>query len=81
MTDTPLLDSAKVGDKEKLEGFRRLNRFVQKVEKNLEPHADFDAVIAHEEAISSSLDGRSVFDDKPQRNYYIPRQPSLFDPL
>ena len=33
--------------------------------------ADFDAVIAHEEAISPSLGGRSVFDDKP-------RQQSLF---
>jgi len=75
------LDAAKVGDKEKLEGFRLLNRFVQKVEKHLEPQANFAAVIAHEEAISPSLDGRSVFDDKTQRNYYIPRQPSLFDPL
>jgi hypothetical protein len=75
------LDAAKVGDKEKLEGFRRLNRFVQTVEKRFDPEADFAAVIAHEEAISPSLDGRSVFDDEPQRNYYIPRQPSLFDPL
>ena len=75
------LDGAKVDDKEKLEGFRRLNRFVQTVEKRLDPQADFAAVIEHEEAISPSLDGRSVFDDKPQRNYYIPRQPSLFDPL
>ena len=69
---------AKVGDKEKLEGFRRLNRFVQTVEKKLEPEADFDAIIAHEEAISPSLDGRSVFDDEPKRNFYIPRQGSLF---
>jgi hypothetical protein len=75
------LDAAKVDDKEKLEGFRRLNRFVQTVEKTFDPQADFAAVIEHEEAISPSLDGRSVFDDKPQRNYYIPRQPSLFDPL
>jgi hypothetical protein len=73
------LDAAKVGDKEKLEGFRRLNRFVQTVETKLAPEADFAAVIAHEEAISPSLDGRSVFDDKPQRNFYIPRQASLFD--
>jgi hypothetical protein len=72
------LDASKVGDKEKLEGFRRLNRFVQTVETNLEPVADFDAVIAHEETISPSLDGRSVFDDEPQRNFYIPRQGSLF---
>ena len=73
------LDAAKVGDKEKLEGFRRLNRFVQTVETKLAPEADLAAVIAHEEAISPSLDGRSVFDDKPQRNFHIPRQASLFD--
>jgi uncharacterized protein len=72
------LDRAKVGDKEKLDGFRRLNRFVQTVETNLEPKADFAAVIAHEEAISPSLDGRSVFDDEPRRTFYNPRQRTLF---
>jgi hypothetical protein len=59
------LDAAKVGDRDKLDGFRRLDSFVRTVETELEPEADFDAVIAHEEAISSSLGGRSVFDDKP----------------
>jgi uncharacterized protein len=72
------LEAAKVGDKEKLDGFRRLNRFVQTVEKRFEPEADLAAVIAHEEAISPSLDGRSVFDDEPKRIFYIPRQCSLF---
>jgi uncharacterized protein len=65
------LEAAKVGDKEKLDGFRRLERFVRAVETELEPEARFDACITHENAISSSLDGRSVFDDKP-------RQRSLF---
>lgn len=72
------LDAAKVGDKEKLDGFRRLNRFVQKVENKLEPEADFTAAIAHEHKISPSLDGRSVFDDEPKRTFYNPRQRSLF---
>jgi hypothetical protein len=72
------LDASKVGDKEKLEGFRRLNRFVQAVEKKYEPEADLAAVIAHENAISPSLDGRSVFDDEPKRTFYNPRQRSLF---
>jgi hypothetical protein len=72
------LDAAKVGDKEKLDGFRRLNRFVQRVENKLEPEADFAAVIAHEHKISPSLDGRSVFDDEPKRTFYNPRQRSLF---
>ena len=72
------LDAAKVGDKEKLDAFRRLNRFVQNVENKLEPEADFAAVIAHEHKISPSLDGRSVFDDEPKRTFYNPRQRSLF---
>jgi uncharacterized protein len=72
------LDAAKVGDKEKLDAFRRLNRFVENVETNLTPEADFDAVIAHEHEISPSLDGRSVFDDEPRRTFYNPRQRSLF---
>jgi hypothetical protein len=65
------LDRAEVGDKDKLDGFRRLERFVRKVEERFEPKADFKAVIAHEELISPSIDGRSVFDDKPgQRSLF-----------
>src|SRR6185369_15377224 len=59
------LDTAKVGDKDKLDGFRRLEGFARAVETQLAPEADFDAAIAHENEISPSLDGRSVFDDKP----------------
>jgi uncharacterized protein len=65
------LDRAKVGDKEKIEGLKRLERFVNTVETGLDPTASFDEVIAHEKAISRSVGGRSVFDDKP-------RQGSLF---
>src|SRR6266480_4169121 len=61
------LDTAKVGGKEKLDCFRRLERFVNTVETRLEPGADFDASIKHENAISASLNGRSVFDDKRMR--------------
>jgi hypothetical protein len=73
------LDAAKVGDKEKLDGFRRLERFVRAVETRRKPMADFDAVIAHENEISASLDGRSVFDDKPQKRLnHNTKQYSLF---
>jgi uncharacterized protein len=61
------LDAAKVGDREKLDGFRRLERFVRAVETRAQPEANFDAVITHENAISPSLNGRSVFDDKPKQ--------------
>ena len=76
------LDRAKVGirsgvgndrvsDREKLEGFRRLERFVRAVEKRSAPEADFDAVIAHENKISASHNGRSVFDDKRRESKSI----------
>jgi hypothetical protein len=58
------LDAAKLGDKEKLDGFKRLDRFVLNVENEFSPRAEFDALIAHELAISPSLDGRSVFEQK-----------------
>src|SRR5687768_15627402 len=61
------LDAAKVGHSDKLDGFRRLDRFVRAVETRVEPEADFNKLIAHENAISPSLDGRSVFDDKRMR--------------
>ena len=72
------LDAARVGDKEKLDGFRRLDQFVKRVENALQPEVDFDAVLAHENAISASLNGRSVFDDQPRRTFYNPRQRTLF---
>ena len=40
------LDKAKLGGGDKLDGFRRLESFVRVVESELEPRADFDAVIA-----------------------------------
>ena len=54
------LDRARVGDTEKLDGFARLNRFVEAIEKRAEPRADFEAVVEHERRISPELDGRSV---------------------
>jgi len=61
------LDAAKVGDKDKLDGFRRLERFTRGVETRLDPEANFETVIAHENAISPSLDGRSVFEVEPKQ--------------
>src|SRR5688572_4566077 len=71
------LDAAKVGETEKVDGMKRLEKFVRAIEKRFSPEADFDAVMAHEHAISKSLDGRTVFDDIKQR----PRkgQLTLFD--
>ena len=60
------LDQAKLGDTDKIEGFKRLDRFVRVIEKQCEPVADFQQIMAHEHAISASLDGRSVFDDRKE---------------
>jgi len=61
------LDRARVGDREKLDGLARLERFTRFVEKRCQPEANFEAAMAHEQAISPSLGGRTVFDDKPRR--------------
>jgi hypothetical protein len=68
------LDKARLlGDegREKLDGFRRLERFVRSVENRMEPIADFDEAMAHEREISPSLGGRTV-------TRVTPRQGSLF---
>ena len=57
------LDRAKLGDTDKIDGFKRLDRFVHAVEEHFQPQADFDAIVDHERRISPSLEGRSVFDD------------------
>jgi hypothetical protein len=67
------LDAAKVGDKDKLDGLRRLDRFVEAVENRYSPEADFAAAMEHERQISPSLDGRTVSTRRPP-----PRQGSLF---
>jgi uncharacterized protein len=72
------LEKAKLGDKDRSEGLSRLHRFVVRVEQTLQPEADFDRLIAHENRISSSLGGRSVFGpaQPPKR---ISRQLRLFE--
>ena len=61
------LDAARLGQAEKLEGFRRLDRLTRSVERDRQPLADFTAAITHEREISPSIGGRTVFDDRPRR--------------
>jgi hypothetical protein len=58
------LDQAKLEHSDKLDGFRRLDSLVRTIEKRRAPEAKFDQVVKHEHAISSSLNGRTVFDGK-----------------
>jgi len=69
------LDAAKLGDTEKMDGFRRLDKLTRAVEANREPLADFSAALEHERRISPSVGGRTVFDDAPRRNVQL----SLFE--
>jgi len=69
------LDSARLGDTDKLGGFKRLDAFTRAIEARRGPEADVTATIAHERAISESLGGRAVFDTpRPRRG-----QLGLFD--
>ena len=76
------LDEARLGDSEKLDGFKRLDAFTRAIETRRTPVADVPAAIAHERAIAPTLGGRTVFDDRPShgRPPARPRgQLSLFD--
>jgi uncharacterized protein len=76
------LETAKLGRSDKVEGFRRLDGFVRRLETHMEPQADFTEVMRHERAISRSIGGRTVFDDsggQQQLHARPPRQIILFD--
>lgn len=72
------LDAAKLGHTEKVDGFKRLDALLRRVEKQHAPEADFDRLIEHEVAISPSLGGRSVFDDRAAKRFPSKQQLSLF---
>jgi len=74
------LDAAKLGLTDKIDGLRRLDSLVRKVEQQHEPEADFQGVMEHELAISPSLEGRSVLDDRKLRPAPKPSQLHLFGP-
>jgi hypothetical protein len=70
------LDLARLGRSDKLGGMARLDAFSRAIENRLAPDADVAATIAQERAISRSLGGRTVFDDKRARRGQL----NLFEP-
>jgi uncharacterized protein len=73
------LDASKLDGRDKSEGLRRLHQFVEIVEKRLEPVADLPALVKHEVAISPSLGGHTVLDDRRERGSGgAPAQMDLF---
>jgi hypothetical protein len=71
------LEAAKVGNTEKIDGLRRLDRFVQAVEHSKAPSAGFTETVAREYQISSSLDGTTA-GAQPARSRRGTEQLSLF---
>jgi uncharacterized protein len=72
------LDAAKLDGREKLEGFRKLNKFVDSVHARLETEVELSDLVEHEMALSPSLDGRSVSRDGPAPRPPGSAQMSLF---
>ena len=54
------LEAAKVGNTDKIDGLRRLDRFVRAVEGSKAPSTGLNETIARERQISSSLGGRTA---------------------
>lgn len=70
------LEGAKLGETERVDGLRRLERFVRGLEQRNAPHANFQEAIKHEKSISNSVGGRTV--SRRSRAPKEDRQMSLF---
>jgi hypothetical protein len=62
-----VLQAAQLGNQEKIDGFKRLDKLTRAVEQNSSPVADFDSIMQHERRISRSIGGRTVFDNSASR--------------
>jgi uncharacterized protein len=58
------LHQARLGNSEKIDGFKRLESFVRDIENRGAPQADFAATLRHERKISIAVGGRTVMDDR-----------------
>jgi hypothetical protein len=60
------LQAARLGNMEKVEGLKRLDRLTRTVEAKRQPVADFAGAMEYERANSRSFGGRTVFDARPK---------------
>jgi uncharacterized protein len=73
------LEAARIGNQEKMDGFRRLDKFTRAVEQKRKPMANFDRVLEHEHVITRAVDGRTVMDDvRSKKKPTAPAQLPLF---
>ena len=70
------LDSAKLEHTQKIDGFRRLDRFARAIEERASPKANFEKAISREREISKSLLGRTIFDDLHPTDVNCTRKPT-----
>jgi hypothetical protein len=61
---TAVAGDGTLGDTRKMDGFCRLDQLTRAVEQDRDPFVDFGAALARERKISSSLAGRTVFDER-----------------
>ncbi|MCU1271118.1 MAG: hypothetical protein JWN74_2412 [Acidobacteriaceae bacterium] len=71
------LEAAKVGETVRVDGLRRLDRFVRAVEDSNAPRADFENTLVRERSMSDSLGGMTA-SPRPTRKRYAMRQLPLF---
>jgi hypothetical protein len=71
------LEAARIGNTDKIDGLRRLDRFVQAVERSKAPSANFSETVARERQISDSLDGATA-GSRLARSRRATQQLSLF---
>jgi hypothetical protein len=71
------LESAKLGNTDKIDGLRRLDRFVQAVGRSKAPTSSFNETVARERQMSGSLDGATAA-YRPARSRRAAQQLSLF---
>jgi hypothetical protein len=58
------LERARLGDPDRSDGLKRLDKLVRLVEQRYRPAAHFENIMDHERQISPSLGGRTVMDDR-----------------
>jgi hypothetical protein len=58
------LERARLGEPDRSDGLKRLDKLVRFVEQRYQPVAHFENIMNHERQISPSLGGRTVMDDR-----------------
>jgi hypothetical protein len=71
------LEAAKVGQTLKVDGLRRLDRFVRAIEHSNAPRTNFNSALARERSMSKSLGGRTVHVNRNRKDFPA-QQLSLF---